>query len=121
MRTRPSLTLSICALAAALALLALLRPPGRTEPVADGAAADPATISIEGFAFSATDPLEPTSTVTVTNVDGTPHTLTAVGGEFDTGLLGGGATSSFTVPSTTGTYAFFCELHPSMTGSLTVS
>lgn len=83
--------------------------------------AAPATISIEGFDFSSLGPVAPGSTIEVTNLDSSPHTLTAVDGGFDTGNLGQGETATIVVPTTPGTYEFFCEIHPSMTGQLVVS
>jgi plastocyanin len=54
------------------------------------------------------------------NSDATPHTVTAADGAlFDSGAFGtGGAyTVSFDQP---GDYAYFCSIHPSMTGTITV-
>ena len=59
--------------------------------------------------------------VTVTNNDGTPHTVTENGGAFDSGTIGEGGKVSFTAPSESGTYGFICTFHDDMTGSLTVS
>ena len=83
--------------------------------------AEPVAISIEGFTFSPTDPVAAGSPITVTNLDGTDHTLTARNGEFGTGTLGQDELASFDAPSAPGTYEFFCEIHPSMTGELVVS
>jgi plastocyanin len=48
-----------------------------------------------------------------------PHTVTALGGEFDSGKLDGGETFSvkFTTP---GTFAYKCTIHPTMHGVVTV-
>lgn len=90
-----------------------------TTAVAGSAA--PAAISIEGFAFSSSGPVAAGSTITITNLDSSPHTLTAVDGAFDTGTLGQGESVTITAPTTPGTYEFFCEIHPGMTGQLVVS
>ena len=37
-----------------------------------------------------------------------------------TGVIGGGESGSLVAPTAPGSYAFFCALHPSMTGTLTV-
>ena len=116
MRSRPSITLTICLLASTLAVAGLVRSGG-----GDPAPAGGASIAIEGFAFAEITGVEPGASVTVANLDGAPHTLTATGGAFDTGLIDGGGSVDLTVPTAAGTYSFFCELHPSMTGSLTVS
>jgi plastocyanin len=58
--------------------------------------------------------------VTVSNRDGAPHTVTSDDGAFDSGQIAGGATGSFVAPSQPGTYSFHCEVHPEMSGTLTV-
>jgi plastocyanin len=88
-------------------------------PAAAPAAGAPAVMTIADFGFS---PLSVAAgaTVTVTNADGAPHTVTAVGGEFATGLIDAGATVAFVAPTQPGTYTFFCDVHPSMQGTLVV-
>lgn len=55
------------------------------------------------------------------NQDVAPHTLTADDGSFDSGQVSAGEVSEgIAVPSEPGSYAFHCEVHPSMTGTLTV-
>ena len=59
--------------------------------------------------------------ITWTNDDAAPHTVTAKsGGELDSGTIAQGASFSFT-PSKAGTIAYFCEIHPSMVGTIDVS
>ena len=89
-------------------------------PAAEVPAADGPTIQIEGFAFSALDPVAPGTEIEVANLDGTQHTLTADDGSFNTGGLDGGATIAIIAPDAPGTYTFVCNIHPSMAGSLTV-
>jgi plastocyanin len=86
------------------------------EPIA----ADAAALTISGFDFG--DPISiPIGTeVTITNDDGATHTWTSRDGLWDSGSLGGGESFSFTFTDT-GTFEFFCGIHPSMTGSITVS
>jgi len=104
-------------------------PAASTEPAEETAESDvPATeapddnptIQIEGFAFSALDAVAPGTEITVANLDGAQHTLTADDGSFNTGGLDGGATVTITAPEAPGTYTFVCNIHPTMTGSLTV-
>jgi plastocyanin len=58
-------------------------------------------------------------TVTWTNHALTPHTVTAVAGQFDSGRIDPG--ESFTVTfATPGTFAYTCTIHPSMHGSVVV-
>ncbi len=93
---------------------------------AAGAAAEPdavaaATITIEGFAFDGPESVAPGATLTVTNLDGSPHTLTFRSAEVDTGTLEAGATTTVTAPAFPGIYDYFCAIHPSMQGQLIVT
>jgi plastocyanin len=61
--------------------------------------------------------------VTWTNKDQIAHTVTSEEGtpeKFDSGTLEGGKTFSFT-PTKAGEYAYVCKIHPSQTGTLTVT
>lgn len=79
-------------------------------------------ITIKDFTFGPADlTVRPGAKVTVVNEDSTAHTVTATGAKpFDTGTIGPGRTATFTAPSKTGGYPYFCTIHPSMKGSLTV-
>ncbi len=63
--------------------------------------------------------IEAGQTVTWTNRGFTPHTVTALGGEFDSGRLNVGESFKVTF-STPGSFAYKCEVHPSMRGTVTV-
>lgn len=77
-------------------------------------------IAIEGFAFGPAELTVPAgTTVTWTNNDGAPHTVTADDGSFGSENLATGDTFSFTF-DTPGTYTYHCEIHPSMTATITV-
>ena len=56
---------------------------GSAPPAAAVESAAPIEISIASFAFSASDPVAPGTTITVTNLDTANHTLTARDGSFD--------------------------------------
>ena len=61
-------------------------------------------------------------TVIWTNVDGAPHTATSDDGvTFDTGLLFQNDGSAPLVFDTPGVFPYHCDVHPSMTATLTVS
>jgi plastocyanin len=62
----------------------------------------------------------PGSTVSVTNKDSVTHTLTATGGQFDTGDIGAGQTKTFTAPMKAGTYTYICNIHQYMMGTVVV-
>jgi plastocyanin len=55
------------------------------------------------------------------NADTMAHTATANSGAFDTGFIAPGAISASITISTAGTYAYFCTLHPTMVGTLSVT
>lgn len=53
------------------------------------------------------------------NIDIVPHTATAINKAFDSGRLVKGASWKFT-PQKSGTYEYFCTLHPNMKAKLIV-
>ncbi len=78
-------------------------------------------VTISGFAFSpSTLTVSAGDTVTFTNEDGAPHTATARDGSFDTARLNRGESATITVQAA-GQHEFFCQFHPNMTGTITVS
>lgn len=54
------------------------------------------------------------TTVTWTNDDGVPHTVTSISGAFDSGNIGPGKTYSYTF-NQAGPFEYSCANHPSMT------
>lgn len=78
-------------------------------------------INISDFDFGSPITVAAGAPINVTNSDGVAHTLTAEDGSFDTGNIGGGATAPISVPAAPGTYSFFCAIHPSMQGTVTVT
>jgi plastocyanin len=76
-------------------------------------------VHISGFAYQVAASVSPGATVSVMNMDGEAHTVTADEGAFDV-VVAGGATSTFTAPTTPGTYAFHCTYHANMHGVLSV-
>ncbi|WP_333767465.1 cupredoxin domain-containing protein [Streptomyces sp. IBSBF 2435] len=104
-------------------------PPGMSSmasgPAASGSSAPAGAtrITITDFMFSpATLTVRPGAKVTVVNQDSTVHTVTATEDkQFDTGSVAPGRTTTFTAPTTPGTYGYICTIHQFMTGTLTVS
>ena len=82
--------------------------------------ADTVDVSIQGFAFIPQDlTVTHGTTVRWTNLDGAPHTSTSDDGIWDSGTLTTGQTYTFAFgPS--GTYPYHCEIHPTMTATITV-
>ena len=91
--------------------------PGEPDP----AAASANDVSIVDLTFQqASIEVASGSTVTWSNDDGFPHTVTSTTGEFDSGPIEGGAVFS-EVMDGPGTYDYFCAIHPSMTGTIVVT
>lgn len=77
-------------------------------------------VGIQNFAFAPKEVvISAGATVTWTQKDGAPHTVTAKDGSFDSGTLAQGERFSQTF-SRKGVYEYICRIHPSMTGKITV-
>ena len=98
-----------CAIAAALFCLAAL-----TAQAAD------TQVTIDNFTFNPPRlTVKVGTTVTWTNRDDIPHTVTAKTLAFISKALDTDDTFSFTFAQA-GSYAYFCSLHPHMTGTIVV-
>ncbi len=77
-------------------------------------------VEIVNFAYNP-DPVqvEAGGKVIWQNMDSAPHTATADDGSFDTGTLEEGKLKSETFKKA-GTYTYFCEVHPTMHGTVEV-
>jgi plastocyanin len=92
--------------------------PGATEGGLESEASDSA-VFISGFAFEPTDlRVNVGTTVTWTNNDPTPHTVTGKG--FDTGPLDQNVSGTVTFESA-GTFDYSCAIHPNMQGRVVVA
>lgn len=60
-------------------------------------------------------------TVSWRNNDATTHTSTSNASGWNTGNIGGGSTSSPIQMNTPGSFPYHCNIHPTMTGTLTVN
>jgi plastocyanin len=77
-------------------------------------------VGIAGFSFSPKSlTINVGDTVTWDNSDVQHHTATADDGSFDTGPISSGTPKSVTF-STAGTFAYHCNIHPTMTATLVV-
>jgi len=89
-------------------------PPTAPPPTA-------ASVQIINFAFSPSSLSVRIGTrVTFTNRDASAHTVTADGGLFNSRDLASGQSFSFTFMSR-GSFAYHCRIHPSMTGTVSVT
>jgi plastocyanin len=78
------------------------------------------SVAIEDFYFEPADAaIQPGDTITWVNEGNHPHTVTADDGQFDSEVLNPGESFTVTFPEA-GTFPYYCEIHPSMTGSVTV-
>jgi amicyanin len=98
-------------------------PAGAPTPPPIRSAAIPALspgIEIRNFSFATPALTVPAgTTVTWTNRDEEPHTVTSAERVFASPGLDAGETFSFTF-TTPGTYHYYCALHPHMTGTVVV-
>jgi plastocyanin len=115
----------VLVLGAALLLAACSSGGGSGSSSASSSGGSAATstkaITISNFMFSPMHAaVAPGSTVSVTNKDSVTHTLTATGGQFNTGDIGAGQTKTFTAPMKAGTYSYICNIHQYMMGTIVV-
>jgi plastocyanin len=93
-----------------------------SEPVDGGGttsepAAEDGTLTISGLSFSPSSVVTgPGGALTIVNEDGVSHTFTMDDGSLDE-PIGGGETVEVTI---TAAGSFHCEIHPSMTGSVSL-
>ena len=79
-----------------------------------------ATIHISSFTFTVPATVAPGATVSVMNMDGENHTVTADDGtSFDVKATAG-TTMTFVAPTKPGSYPFHCIYHANMHGVLVV-
>jgi amicyanin len=77
-------------------------------------------MTIDNFTFSPHQiTVKAGDTVTWTNQDDIPHTVTSTANVFKSKALDTDDKFSFTF-TTPGTYTYFCSLHPRMTGTIVV-
>lgn len=97
-----------------------VRDASGNVPAASDTAVSVSEITIASLAFDPSQvAVAPGTTVTWTNEDTVPHTVSAVDGAFDSGILDPGATFSFAFDQP-GNFTYQCLVHPSMTGSVQV-
>ena len=77
-------------------------------------------VKIDNFSFGpATVTVAAGTTITWTNHDDIPHTVVSTDGVFKSKVLDTDDKFSFTFDQP-GTYAYFCSIHPKMTGTVKV-
>ena len=106
-----------------IAFLAALVAPAAFIPLQAATAATPAKsekVAIDNFAFAPQVIVVALgTTVTWTNADEDPHTVVATDKSFHSAAMDTEESYSFTFTHP-GEYAYFCSLHPHMTGKVIV-
>jgi len=123
MRSRLRVGAGVLVLAGALLLAACGGGSGATNgaPSTSGSSSGGTSITISNFMYQPMSlTVAPGGTVRVTNKDSATHTLTATGGQFNTGDIGQNQTKTFRAPMKPGTYHYICNIHQYMMGSLIV-
>ena len=105
----------------ALAILSTIRGKEAETTKAGLAKSNKSEVVIDNFSFSPqTFTLPAGATVTWTNRDNMAHTVTSADNRFSKSpVLKPGQSFSNTFPAT-GTYSYFCSIHPRMTGKIIV-
>ena len=110
------LTFQASMLAAGAVMMGVAADMARAAP-----APAPAAVTIGNFTFKAQVlTVKPGTTVTWTNADDIPHTVTSSAGLFKSKVLDSGDKFSFTFAKA-GQFGYFCSLHPHMTGTIVVN
>jgi plastocyanin len=97
-----------------LIMLVMLASCAQPDPPAT------ATINIVDLSFTGSPSIAVGEPLTIVNSDTVAHTWTAVDFSFNSGNINPGAQHTHTFDAA-GDYAYFCEIHPEMTGSVTVT
>jgi plastocyanin len=77
-------------------------------------------IHISSFKYTTPTTVAPGATITVMNMDGENHTVTADTGKAFDVKADAGKSVTFTAPMQPGSYPFHCTYHSNMHGVLTV-
>ena len=109
-----------CALALGVGAIALPASPSTAASVGAPTPTGP-SVSIDNFTFGpAALTVKVGATVTWTNRDDVPHTVTATDRSFKSPVLDTDGVFSFTFAKP-GEYDYFCSLHPHMVGKVIVN
>jgi plastocyanin len=101
--------------------LALAAPFAALPLIAAAPAPAQAVVNIDNFTFGpAALTVRAGTTVTWTNRDDIPHTVVAVDKSFRSKVLDTDDRFAFTF-TRPGSYAYFCSIHPHMTGKVVVT
>jgi plastocyanin len=114
-RAHKILTFQASAIAAGALIMGVVADMARATP-----APTPAAVTIGNFTFNRQAlTVKPGTTVTWTNADDIPHTVTSTASVFKSKVLDTGDKFSFTFAKA-GQFGYYCSLHPHMTGTVLV-
>lgn len=92
----------------------------KTSGSAGATSAAPSDVKIDNFSFTPQEiRVKAGTTITWTNRDDIPHTVTSTESIFKSKALDTDETFSTTLAKP-GTYSYFCSIHPKMTGKVVV-
>jgi len=93
---------------------------GGTSPIAPDKASAGVDVKMDNFSFTPQEiTVKAETTITWTNRDDIPHTVTSTDQVFKSKTLDTDDKFTFT-PTKPGTYSYFCSIHPKMTGKIVV-
>ena len=118
-RTRFTRLVIIVAAILAVTVLAACGSDSNSSGSSSNNSSSSGEITMKDLKFTVSAPVKAGATVTAKNNDTVEHTVTADDGSFNI-TIEPGKTATFTAPSTAGDYAFHCNIHSNMTGTLTV-
>jgi plastocyanin len=108
------------ALATPMMIATLLLAGTPSVTANDQLSAAPAAVKIDNFSFGPQTVTVPVgATVTWTNADDIPHTAVSTEGVFKSKVMDTDEKFSYTFTKA-GTYAYYCTIHPKMTGQIVV-
>ena len=115
------ISVSIAAVAlAVLSIFGATRASNAGSPLATQAQGSTAEVKIDNFVFGPQNlTVAVGTTVTWVNHDDIPHTVVSSDGVFKSKVLDSDDRFSYTF-SKAGTFAYFCSIHPKMTGKVVV-
>lgn len=120
-RHRRWVVFGVALLAATMATAACGDDDSDDESSTDAAASGGGDATLDVVEFEYTDVEAPAGgELEIVNTSGGPHTFTADDGSFDE-PIGDGETVTVQVPDEAGDHPFHCEIHPSMTATLTAT
>jgi len=112
----------VCVVGLAVVMATAVLWAGTSGGLASAQQAAPASmeVKIDNFSFGpGTLTVSVGTTVTWTNRDDIPHTVVSTDGVFKSKVLDTDEKFSYTFTKA-GTYAYFCSIHPKMTGKVVV-